>query len=202
MNNHIKNFTDEYFQKVNKLLSDLDREKIEKIVNVIFEAYKNDKQVFVLGNGGSAATASHFACDLSKGTLGNVYDDKEKRFRAISLTDNVSIATAFGNDLSFEDIFRQQLRNLVSEGDIVIGISGSGNSANVIKAVQYAKDCGAKTVGLLGFKTGGKLKELVDYEVTVQDDNYPRVEDVHLVLAHLISSTLAELKKQERIKEC
>lgn len=202
MNNHIKKFTDEYFRQVNKLLDDLDREKIEKIISVIFEAYKNNRQVFILGNGGSAANASHFACDLTKGTLKNVYDDKEKRFRAISLTDNVAIATAFGNDLSFGEIFKQQLRNLVNEGDVVVGISGSGNSENVVNAIEYAKRCGAKTIGFLGFKTGGKLKDMVDYEITVQDDHYGRIEDVHLVLAHLVSSGLAELKKEEKTKEC
>lgn len=195
-------FTKEYWGELNKSLSCIDFKKVDEIVNVLFDAYKNGKQVFIFGNGGSAANASHFACDLTKGTLENVYDDKEKRFRAISLTDNVAIATAFGNDLSFGDIFRQQLRNLVNEGDVVIGISGSGNSMNVINAINYAKKCGAKTIGLLGFKTGGKLKEMVDYGITVQDNHYGRIEDVHSILAHLISSSLAELKKREGIKEC
>lgn len=199
MRNLRKNFAEEYFQELNKSLDSLDGEKIQKVIGVIFEAYKKNKQVFILGNGGSASTASHFACDLSKGTLDNVYDDREKRFRAISLTDNVAIATAFSNDLSFEDIFCQQLRNLINKGDVVIGISGSGNSLNVIKAIRYAKKCGAKTIGFLGFKTGGKLRKLVDYEITVQDNHYGRIEDVHLVLAHLISSSLAELKKAERV---
>ena len=105
---------------------------------------------------------------------------------------------ALGNDLSFEDIFVQQLRNLVNKEDVVIGISGSGNSANVIKAIQYAKECGAKTIGFLGFKTGGKLQELVDHEITIQDNHYGRIEDIHLILEHLITNYLFELKKNEQ----
>jgi len=194
------NFSKQYFQKIKEIINNLDSKKIQKIVEVLFDAYKNNKQIFVLGNGGSAANSSHFACDLTKGTLENVYDDNESRFRAISLTDNIAIATAFGNDLSFEDIFCQQLRNLVNKGDVVIGISASGNSANVIKAIEYAKKCGAKTIGLLGFRTGGKLRDLVDYEITVQDDHYGRIEDIHLMLAHFIVSSLTELKNRK--KEC
>jgi len=194
------NFSKQYFKKIKEIINNLDSKKIQKIVEILFDAYKNNKQIFVLGNGGSAANSSHFACDLAKGTLENVYDDNERRFRAISLTDNIAIATAFGNDLSFEDIFCQQLRNLVNEGDVVIGISASGNSANVIKAIKYAKKCGAKTIGLLGFRTGGKLRDLVDYEITVQDDHYGRIEDIHLMLAHFIVSSLTELKNRK--KEC
>lgn len=194
---NIKNFSQNYFKEIKKTINSLDLEKIKEIVKVLFETYKNDKKIFIFGDGGSAATASHFACDLSKGTLGRIYDIKEKRFRVISLTDNVATITALGNDLSFGDIFFQQLVNLVSEGDVVIGISGSGNSTNVIKAIHYAKKCGAKTIGFLGFKTGGKLSKLVDYEITVQDNHYGRIEDIHLMLSHLIANSLAELKKNE-----
>jgi len=192
----IKEFSKTYFDQLKKTIDNLDLAKIQKITEVIFEAYKNNKQIFILGNGGSASTASHFACDLGKGTLKNIYNNKEKRFRVVSLTDNVATMTAFGNDLSFEDVFCQQLNNLVNKGDIVIGISASGNSANVIKAIQYAKDCGAKTIGFLGFKTGGKLRGLVDYEIIVQDNHYGRIEDIHLILEHLITGCLAKLKKQ------
>ena len=194
---NLKNFSKNYFEEVRKAVDKLDLEKIQKITEVIYDAYKNDKQIFIMGNGGSASTASHFACDLSKGTLQRVYDEKEKRFRVISLTDNVATIMALGNDLSFEDVFVQQLKNLVNKDDVVIGISGSGNSANVIKAIEYAKECGAKTVGFLGFKTGGKLHDLVDYEITVQDNHYGRIEDIHLILEHLITNNLAEMKKEE-----
>lgn len=196
---NIKNFAQNYSEQLKKAVDKLDLDKIQKIAEVLYEAYKDNKQVFILGNGGSASTASHFACDLGKGTLQRVYDNKEKRFRAISLTDNVATIMALGNDLSYEDVFYQQLRNLVNKGDVIIGISGSGNSANVIKAIQYAKECGAKTIGFLGFKTGGKLKDLVDYEITIQDEHYGRIEDIHLMLGHLITDYLTGLKKEENI---
>lgn len=194
---NIKNFTQNYSAQLKKAIDKLDLDKIQNIVKVIYEAYRNNKQIFILGNGGSASTASHFACDLGKGTLKRVYDNKEKRFRVISLTDNVATINALGNDLSLEDVFFQQLRNLVNKDDVVVGISGSGNSANVIKAIQYAKECGAKTIGFSGFKTGGKLAELVDYEITVQDEHYGRIEDIHLMLGHLIADYFFELKKTE-----
>lgn len=194
---NIKNISQDYLNKVKESLDALDLGKVQKIAEVLFEAYKNDKQIFIIGNGGSASNASHFAGDLRKGTLKNIYDENEGRFRAISLTDNTTIITALGNDLSYENIFSQQLNNLLNKDDVVIGISGSGNSANVINAIQYAKKCGAKTVGLLGFKTGGKLHELVDYEITVQENHYGRIEDVHLLLAHLITSILFELKNNK-----
>lgn len=196
MKNIIK-FSKNYFREAKKAINNLDLGKIKEIVEVLFEAYNNDKKIFIFGDGGSAATASHFACDLGKGTLKNVYDENEKRFKVISLTDNIATITALGNDLSFEDIFSQQLHNLVDKGDVVIGISGSGNSPNVIKAIRYAKKCGAKTIGFLGFKTGGKLSKLVDYKIIVQDNHYGRIEDIHLMLCHLIANSLAELKKNE-----
>lgn len=188
------NLVQQYFQELKKSIDGLDYQKIQKAIEIIFDAYKNDKQIFILGNGGSAATASHFACDLGKGTLKNIYNHTEKRFRAISLTDNVATLIAYGNDLSFDDIFVEQLKNLINEGDVVIGISGSGNSKNVIKAIQYAKERGAKTIGFLGFKTGGKLSQMVDCGVVVQDDHYGRIEDVHLSLVHLVSENLFKLK--------
>jgi len=193
----IKEFSKNYFGETTKAITQLDLGKIQRIAEVIFDAYKNNKQIFIIGNGGSASTASHFACDLGKSTLKNFYDEKEKRFKVVSLTDNVATMMALGNDLSFEDIFIQQLRNLVNSGDVVIGISVSGNSANIIKAIEYAKKCGAKTIGFLGFKTGGKLRDLVDYEITVQAEHYGRSEDIHLMLVHLITDYLAELKKCE-----
>lgn len=193
----IKEFSKNYFWQIKKVIDELDLEKIQKIAEKIFDAYKNNKQIFIMGNGGSASTASHFACDLGKGTLQRFYDEKERRFRVISLTDNVATLMAFGNDLSFEDIFVQQLKNLVNPGDVVIGISASGNSVNVIKAIEYAKGCGAKTIGFLGFRAGGKLHDLVDYEITVQDEHYGRNEDIHMILIHLITDYLTELKKCE-----
>lgn len=196
-NMDIKEFSKNYFGQIKELINQIDLDKIQRITGVIYNAYEKDKQIFIIGNGGSASTASHFACDLGKGPLKNFDDEKEKRFKVISLTDNVATMIAFANDLSFEDIFVQQLRNLVNPGDVVIGISASGNSANVVKGIEYAKRCGAKTIGFLGFKTGGKLHDLVDYEITVQDEHYGRSEDIHLMLIHLITNYFAELKKCE-----
>jgi D-sedoheptulose 7-phosphate isomerase len=187
---NIKKFSKDYFEKLKEVIDKIEPEKIQKIVEVLFGAYKNNKQIFIMGNGGSAATASHFACDL-----GN-----QKVRRVISLADNIARMTALSNDLSYEEIFSQQLSCLVDKGDVVVAFSGSGNSANIIKALNYAKDCGAITIGFLGFETGGKAKELVDYDITVQDRHYGRIEDVHLILEHLITNSLAELKREEENK--
>ena len=190
-----------YRNTIKKIIDELDLNEIQKIAEIIFGAYRKRKQIFIMGNGGSAATASHFACDLSKGTLEREYDDLENRFRAISLTDNVAILMAFGNDISFEDVFVQQLKNLLTKGDIVIGISAGGNSSNVVKAIKYAKRYGARTIGFLGFKTGGRLAGLVDYKIVVQDNHYGRIEDIHLILGHLITDYLTVLKNNLKKKK-
>lgn len=183
---------EEYFNKLKKGLDRLDRNKIKKIIDILYKAWEEERQIFILGNGGSASTASHFACDIGKGTLGRKYNDKDmKRFKAISLTDNVATITAYGNDLSFNDIFSQQLNNLVREGDVVIAITGSGNSPNILKAIEVAKRFKAVTIGFLGFD-GGKVKDLVDHPLIFNDDHYGRIEDAHLILEHLISSALYE----------
>lgn len=193
----MNNFIQQYFQELKKSIDGLDHQKIQKIINAVFDTYKNEKQIFIIGNGGSSATASHFACDLGKGTLKNIYRANEKRFRVISLTDNVATLAAYGNDLSFDDIFVQQLKNLLNEGDLVIGISGSGNSSNVVNAILYAKERGAKTIGLLGFQKGGKLANIVDYEIIVADNHYGRIEDIHLMLCHIIADAVFLLKNQQ-----
>lgn len=189
-----KDFIEDYILELTRCLESLDKTKIELIIDVLVDAYKKDRKVFILGNGGAASTSSHMACDLGKGTLQRVYDDTERRFRVISLTDNVALMTAFANDLSFDDIFVQQLRNLVESDDVVIALSGSGNSPNVVKAMEYAKLCGAKTIGLLGFKTGGKLGSIVDYSVIVESNHYGQIEDIQLALNHMIASWIAKIK--------
>lgn len=187
-------FIADYFDEIKHCLNMLDKTKIELAIDMLVTAYKNDRKVFILGNGGSAALASHMACDLGKGTLQRIYDNMERRFRVISLTDNVPVLTAYANDLSFEEIFFQQLRNLVETDDIIIAISGSGNSKNVIRAVKYAKSCGAKTIGFLGFRTGGKLARLVDVGILVDSEQYGPIEDIHSILGHLIPAWLAKIK--------
>lgn len=189
-----KDFIDEYLREVIRCLNSLDKEKIELVIDVLVVAYKKDRKVFILGNGGAAAMASHMACDLGKGTLQRVYDNTERRFRVISLTDNVAIITAFANDLSFDDIFVQQLRNLVETDDVVIALSGSGNSPNVVKAIEYAKSCGAITIGILGFKTGGKLGKIVDYPIITDSTHYGPLEDIQSVINHMIASWIAKIK--------
>ncbi len=193
-NSTLKEFINSYFDEIKHCLNSIDNKKIELAIDMILRAYKNDRKVFILGNGGSASTASHMSCDLGKGTLQRIYDNSEKRLKVISLTDNVAVMTAYGNDLGFEDIFVQQLRNLIETGDVIIAISGSGNSKNIIKALVYARECGAKTIGFLGFKTGGKAGSLVDCAIIVDSNFYGPIEDVHNVLNHLISSWISKVK--------
>ncbi len=197
--NSIKNpklneFIDQYISEINKCLVNLDRKKIKHSIDILTQAYMGNRKIYILGNGGSASTASHMACDLGKGTLQRVYSNSEKRIRVISLADNVALVTAFANDLSFDEIFVEQLKNLIEPEDVVIALSGSGNSKNIINAVKYAKSCKAKTIGLLGFKTGGKLKSLVDCAVIVDSNHYGPIEDIHLILNHLISAWIARIK--------
>lgn len=189
-----KDFINGYLLEITRCLASLDKAKIELVIDVLVAAYKKDRKVFILGNGGSASTSSHMACDLGKGTLQRVYDNTERRFRVISLTDNVAIMTAFANDLSFDDIFVQQLRNLVETDDVVIALSGSGNSPNVVKAIDYAKQCGAITIGILGFKTGGKLGSMVNYSIIIDSNHYGPIEDIQLVLNHMIAAWIAKIK--------
>lgn len=194
LNFGLKDFINGYIHELTRCLNSLDKVKIELIVDLLVEAYKKDRKVFILGNGGSASTASHMACDLGKGTLQRVYDNTERRFRVLSLTDNVALMTAFANDLSFDDIFVQQLRNLVETGDLVIALSGSGNSKNVVKAIEYAKSCGAITIGILGFKTGGKLGRMVDYSIIIDSNHYGPIEDIQLIFNHMIAGWIANVK--------
>lgn len=189
-----KDFIDGYLLEITRCLASLDKDKIELVIDVLVAAYKKDRKVFILGNGGAASTASHMACDLGKGTLQRVYDNTEKRFRVISLADNVALMTAFANDLSFDDIFVQQLRNLIETDDVVIALSGSGNSRNVVKAIEYAKSCGAITIGILGFKTGGKLGKMVDYSIITDSTHYGPIEDIQSVINHMIAAWIAKIK--------
>lgn len=176
-----------YLLGMRAVVSRLDKRQIDRITDIIYTAYLADKQVFVMGNGGSAATASHFSSDLAKAVAVN----GKRGLRAIPLTDNIPLMTAWGNDVGFEDIFAGQLRNLVNAGDVVIGISGGGMSKNVLKAMALARDRGARTVGLSGF-TGGRLKDLAEECFVVPSENYQFIEDVHMMLVHLMISVIRE----------
>jgi D-sedoheptulose 7-phosphate isomerase len=182
----------DYLTDLQTTLSNLPLNDIERAVEVLIDARLNDRQVFTLGNGGSAATASHFACDLGKGTVVPGYP----RFRVMALTDNMPLFSALANDYGYEHVFVEQLANLVRPGDVVIGISGSGNSANVLNAIQLAREVGATTIGMTGFD-GGKLKGMVDICILSPSHCMEKVEDTHLVLEHLISTAVRERAKCE-----
>ena len=183
-------FKEEITNYLTRLKSTLDRVsivEIDKVMNVLVEARDLGRQIFVMGNGGSAATASHFVCDFNKG----VSFDKKERFKFICLNDNLPTLMAIANDLSYDDIFVEQLKNYFHSGDVVIGISGSGNSANVLKAVEYANANGGKTVSLTGYN-GGKLKEIAKYGIHVPLDDMQITEDLHMVMDHLMMKILSE----------
>jgi len=147
-----------YFEKYSEMVDKIDTGHIQRIVEVLFNAWKQESRVFIIGNGGSASTASHMACDIGKGTLENHHDSNSKRFRITSLTDNVASMTALGNDLGYDNIFSQQLQNLGKAGDILISITASGNSPSIVKAINKANNLGMVTIGLLGFDGGGIFK--------------------------------------------
>lgn len=177
-----------YVQEIRQTLDQLPWPAIQTAINLLHQARLNDRQVFIMGNGGSAATASHFACDLGKGTL----MPGRPRFRVIALTDNMPLFSALANDFGYDRVFVEQLASLVQPGDVVIGISGSGNSPNVLNAILFARQVGATTIGLTGFD-GGRLKELVDVCILVPNYCMEQVEDLHLMLEHLISSQLRQV---------
>jgi D-sedoheptulose 7-phosphate isomerase len=156
---------------------------IEKIGKKLLEARESGSTIYIIGNGGSASTASHMACDLLKSCI-----TKEKsRFRAISLSENVPVFTAWANDTSYDLVFSEQMKNFVTEKDLVVAISGSGNSKNIIKGVETANEIGAYTIGLTGMG-GGKLAQIAKLSLIVPNDNMWRIEDIHLMLNHLLVS--------------
>lgn len=190
---NIQNAAKVYLENVSISLHGLALEKIEKIARILFEAYTQDKKIILMGNGGSAATASHFVCDLAKGTA----SPGKKRFKAMALNDNTPLVTAYANDSSYEDIFSEQLKNAVEAGDVVIAISGSGNSKNVLKAVELASRNSAITIGLTGFQ-GGRLKDLVSECLIVPNNTMEQIEDIHLVVLHAIKIVLMGMLTEER----
>lgn len=186
MKNYIDQITD-YFEKEKKVLDQISKEDLNSIMNLLVDAKDAGKTIFIMGNGGSAATASHYVCDFNKGiSLG-----KEKMFKFICLNDNVPTMMAYANDLSYADVFVGPLKNFMQAGDIVIGISGSGNSENVVRAIQYANDNGGVTVGLTGY-SGGKIKQLCKYNVHVPVNDMQITEDLHMVLDHCMMKILCQ----------
>jgi len=177
----IKHFTSDYLAGLKDVLDRFDYDGFERTVNMILSAYENETHIFVMGNGGSGSTASHFACDINKGCC----IDLEKKFKMICLNDNVPTMLALSNDISYESVFVEQMKNFFNPGDLVIGISGSGNSENVLRAIRYAKENNGRTIGFSGY-SGGKLADLADVSLVARVDDMQKVEDVHMIIVHII----------------
>lgn len=176
-----------YLDEVRAVLGSVPQADIRDVVDVLLSARAVGSTIFTLGNGGSAATASHFACDLAKGTA--VPD--QPRFRVVALTDNIPLLTAWSNDVAYQDAFAEPLVGLMTRGDVVVAFSGSGNSPNVLRAVRVAQQMGGISIGFSGFD-GGQLSTLVDIPVVVPCSCMEQIEDVHLTLCHLICTVLRE----------
>lgn len=179
-----------YFSRLSETLKKLDIQVIEQFVDALLQARDTENTVFIFGNGGSAATASHITGDFLKG----ISFELDKRFRVMCLSDNTAGITAISNDLGYEDIFVEQLKVFLKKNDLVIGISGSGNSTNVVKAMEYAGKQGAKTVAMCGF-TGGRIKELADLVIHVPISDMEITEDIHTIIFHAIKQVLIKKLK-------
>lgn len=184
--------TESYLQNVSHALTRLPFVQIDQVTDALWNAHQANRAVYLFGNGGSAALASHCACDFGKGTVVN----GNRRFRVLALTDNVPLMTAWANDACYEDIFSEQLRSFLQAEDVAFAISGSGNSPNVLKALEVAREMGAYTIGLTGFQ-GGKMKSLCDLCVVVPSENMQVIEDVHLSVTHSIFTSF-----RERLVQC
>ncbi|WP_419675801.1 SIS domain-containing protein [Aliarcobacter butzleri] len=192
---NIYNFINQYTNNLKNLLDNIDKDEISKIINVLDKCENNNSKIYIMGNGGSAATASHMANDLSVGLkLREI-----RNFNVESLSDNSSVCTAIANDIGYENIFYAQLKNKIKKDDVVIAISCSGNSSNIVKAVHYAKEMDATVIGLTGFD-GGELKKLSDikFHIDTLKGEYGLVEDLHMILDHIIYSYYVSLKPQTK----
>ena len=175
-----------YLEELSATIGKLPVSEINRLVNILLEVYENGRTVFLFGNGGSAALASHMACDLGKGTAAA----SGKRLRALALTDNAALITAWANDTAYEHVFAEQLESLLRPADVAFAISASGNSPNVLAALSFARRAGAVTAGIAGFQ-GGKMKPLCDVCAVVPSQNMQIIEDLHLSIAHSIFRRLA-----------
>jgi len=188
----IEKYSKSYFDYLKQIFDQIDLSEITGFVEVILDARERGATIFFMGNGGSAATASHFANDLAFGT-----NDYEKPFKVMSITDNVPVLTALGNDYGYDEIFVRQLKIYGKKGDVLVGISASGNSQNLISAFQFASISGIKTVALTAFD-GGKMRKIADQGVHIPTDKkeYGPAEDLHMILDHLVGSYLMRLVKK------
>ncbi len=177
MESIIKNYLENLVTTINSL----NINEFESVASVLKSARSKGKRIFIFGNGGSGSTATHFACDINKG----VSYGREERFKVICLNDNIPTLLAYSNDVGYEVVFKEQLENFVEEGDVVIGISGSGNSKNILLAIELAKSKSATTVGITGFM-GGKLKEISDYSINANFNDMQISEDIHMIWVHIM----------------
>jgi len=173
-----------------KAIDTIDLEKVNQAIAVLAQARDEDRQIFICGNGGSASAASHFACDIVKGAS----FQRSKRFRIMALTDSLPTLTAYSNDVSYECVFAEQLKNFARPGDVVIAISGSGNSPNVLRAIEYGNSIGCRTIALSG-RDGGKLGPMAQLNIQVSHPHTGRIEDGHLIILHMIGYYFMDMEK-------
>ena len=175
-------FISDYADTISGVLRNLDPGQFQAMIRILAEAYRFDRQIFIAGNGGSAGTANHFVCDFGKNA---VQGEGKRRFRILSVCDNMEKVTALGNDIAFEEIFRFQLENLMRPGDVLIVVSASGNSPNIVRACEFAKGLGAPVVALAGFD-GGKIKSFANACLIAPLRSYEQIEDIHLAILHMV----------------
>ncbi|HEV2448762.1 MAG TPA: SIS domain-containing protein [Candidatus Sulfopaludibacter sp.] len=174
-------FPERYKSALFQAIDTIDLEKVRQAIDVLARARDEGRHIFVCGNGGSASTASHFVCDMVKGASFN----RAKRFRILALTDSLPTLTAYSNDVHYDCVFVEQLKNFAQPGDVVMAISGSGNSPNVLGAIEYANSIGCRTIALTG-RDGGKLAPLAELNIQVSNPHMGRIEDGHMIAAHMI----------------
>lgn len=184
------NFSESYKADLFTAIESVNLQKVEHAIGMFKEARANDRQIFVCGNGGSASTASHFVCDMVKGASFG----RQSRFRIAALTDSLPTITAYSNDVSYDCIFVEQLKNFARPDDLVVGISGSGNSPNVLRAIEYANSIGCKTLALTG-RDGGKLGTLAQENIHVGNPHMGRIEDAHMIVCHMICYYFMDTEK-------
>ena len=183
-------YTEQYKSQLFETIEKIDLAKVEQAIAILRSARDAGRQVFTCGNGGSASTASHFVCDMVKGASFN----RPTRFRIMALTDQLPAITAYANDVSYDVVFVEQLKNFANPGDVLIGISGSGNSPNVLRAVEYANSIGCQTIALTG-RDGGKLGPMAQLNIQVAEPHMGRIEDAHMIVCHMIGYFFMEAEK-------
>lgn len=192
MNNYMKELQ-QYIATEIEIMKKLDVEAINEAMNLIWETFEKEGNIYIFGNGGSASTASHFQNDFNKG----ISEYTEKKFRFNCLSDNISTLTAIANDISYEDVYSEQLKGRLKDNDIVIAISGSGNSKNIIRAVEYAKTQNICIIGITGYN-GGVLKQLADISLHVPIDDMQITEDIHMMFDHMMMSVFYKKVKEAK----